>query len=402
MKDSRQAVLKAASRPADTLSRWTRAPLLFAVFLDMTGFGMVIPDVQTRLESFGARGWAIGAILSSYFLAQIAASPLWGRLSDRTGRKPILVVCGLLSAASLLVYAFAHSLPFVLFSRVLAGLAAANVVVAQAYIADAAPDEAARTKSLGRVGAVITAGLILGPAVGGWLAERGGNVLLGFVAAGASGLGALWIALAVPHVPPVRETGTAVRRLTTDLSLLREVPRLRPLFVLASAAFFALACLEGTFGRLIRLKLGYGPSEFGLIFGYESLLGVLVQSVFLGWVTARLTPPRLLAGAYVLQSVGLGLTPFAPHLAALFLLSTLYATGSGLAGPTVNALCSAATPAARQGEMFGLLQAARSFGFLLGPLLGSILFDWHAEAPYLLAGAVLLLVAVFAPRALPR
>ncbi|MBC7808215.1 MAG: MFS transporter [Akkermansiaceae bacterium] len=373
------------------------APLLFAIFLDLIGFGMVIPDVQTRLEAFGAPGWQIGLVLSSYFLFQIIASPLWGRYSDRIGRKPVLVICGILSAASLLAYAFADTVPFILASRILAGLAAANVVAAQAYLADANRDEGQRTAAMGRVGAAITAGLMLGPALGGYLSDLGGNYLLGLVAATASGLGALWIALVVPHVPPVVPLASVSRTASpfVGVSLLRDVPRLRPLLILASVAFLALACLEGTFGRLIRLKLGLGPREFGFIFGYESLLGVLGQLFLLGWITTRLRPePKTLLGfAFVLQAIGLSLTPFAPSLFALFAISTIYAIGAALTNPTINGLCSAATPKERQGEMFGLLQGARSAGFLLGPTFGGILFDWRPESPYLVAGGILLVSA---------
>lgn len=388
------------------MTRPTQLALYFAVFLDLAGFGMVIPDIQTRLEAQGASGAGIGAILSAYFLVQIVASPLWGRLSDRIGRKPVLVVCGGLSALSLLAYAFAHSPLAVLASRLLAGAAAANVVVAQAYLTDSVGGEeseraALRTMLLGRIGAATTAGLILGPAIGGWLAGTGGNLLLGLVAASASGLGALCVAAVVPAVPPQAArpnteggAGRPVRGWLPDLSLLADAPRLKPLLALAAVALFALACLEGTFGRLIRQRLGLGPQEFGLIFGYEALLAVVVQTALLRLLTARVGARALLVGAYALQAVGLALTPFAPSLGPLFGCSTFYAIGSGAAGPTVNALCAEAAPPERQGEAFGLVQAARSAGFLLGPTVGGALFDWQPEAPYLLAGVTLLIAAV--------
>jgi MFS family permease len=383
----------------DLLSR--EAPLLFAIFLDLAGFGMVIPDVQTRLESFGAGGGLIGGVLSSYFLIQVIVSPLWGRYSDRVGRKPVLVVCGLLSALSLLLYAFAHSVPLILASRLLAGFAAANTVAAQAYIADSNANEERRTEAMGRVGAAITAGLMLGPVLGGWLSSVGGNRLLGFAAAFASGLGALWIALALPHILPKPEEEKEERR--GALSLLRDAPKLRLLLGLAVISFLALACLEGTFGRLIRHNLGLGPREFGVIFSYESLLGVIVQSVILAWLTKRwhLRPRLLLGSGFTLQAIGLSLTPFAPSLMALFGCSTLYGLGAGVGNPTLNAQCSEATPKERQGEMFGLLQGARSMGFLIGPTLGGVLFDWRPESPYLIAGFVLLLGAVTACIASP-
>ncbi len=371
-------------------------PLLFAIFLDLAGFGMLLPDVQTRLEAFGARGWQIGGVFTAYFLVQMLCSPAWGQLSDRIGRKPILIVCGVLSAGSMLVYALAHGIGWVLASRILAGFGGANVVVAQAYLADAT-DEPNRAAAMGRMGAATTGGLILGPALGGWLAAQGSNVLVGGVAASASALGALWIWLSVPR-DARSESKVKPRQKFFDLSLLRDTPSLRPLFVVAALAFFVLACLEGTFGRLIRHKLGYGPKEFGLIFGYEALLNVVVQGVLLDKISHRIAPSLLLRLSYLLQGVGLALMPFMPNLFALFGASTLFAIGTACANPTLNTLCSEATPQPRQGEMFGLLQSTRSLGFLVGPLLGGVLFDWRPEVPYLLAGIVSVGVAVVAAR----
>lgn len=365
----------------------------------MVGFGMVIPDIQTRLESFGAAGWLIGSTLASYFLVQMAASPLWGRLSDRIGRKPILLFCGTLSAGSMLLYGVSNTVTLILLSRILSGIGGANVVAAQAYLADTTEGDR-RTAAMGRVGGVTTAGLVLGPGIGGALSALGGHYLLGIVAASASLIGVLWIAFGVPHVAPRADAApeNPPKRAPFDLSLLRDVPRLRPLLALAGFSFLALACLEGTFGRLIHHKLGFGPREFGLIFSYEALLGVLVQGLLLAWITRRLSISSLLRTSFALQGFGLGITPFMPNLIGLFGASTFYAFGSGLANPTLNSLCSQITPEPRQGEMFGLLQAARSMAFLLGPILGGILFDWHPEAPYLLAGAVAIVVGLLVPR----
>ncbi|MEI6432366.1 MAG: MFS transporter, partial [bacterium] len=174
--------------------------LLFAVFLDLAGFSMILPDIQTRLESFGAQGVIIGLTLSSYFLVQLVVSPWWGRASDRIGRKYVLTICGLLSAGSLFLYGAATDIWWIVASRILAGFAAANVAVAQAYIADMTLDDA-RTAGLGKLSAAITTGLLLGPALGGYLASVGGNRLLGSVAGGAALLGAVWIWLTLPTAP---------------------------------------------------------------------------------------------------------------------------------------------------------------------------------------------------------
>ena len=186
---------------------------------------MLLPDVQTRLEAFGARGWQIGGVFTAYFLVQMLCSPAWGQLSDRVGRKPILIACGVLSAGSMLAYALAHGLWWVMASRILAGFGGANVVVAQAYLADAT-DEPNRASAMGRMGAATTGGLILGPALGGWLAAQGGNVLVGGVAASASAVGALWIWLSVPRDARPQNKDKQ-RQGFFDLSLLRDTPAIR-------------------------------------------------------------------------------------------------------------------------------------------------------------------------------
>ncbi|MGV3616380.1 MAG: MFS transporter [Fimbriimonas sp.] len=382
-------------------------PLLAAVFLDLLGFGMVIADFQLRAEHLVPKGWpagpVIGALLGSTFVIQLLVSPRWGRLSDHRGRKPVVLICTLLSAAAMVVYGLADSIGWLLLSRVLAGLGSANVAVAQALISDETEGEA-RTAALGRISAAIGAGLVLGPPLGGFLATRGGNLAIGLTAGVASLLGAAWLAVVLPSVPPktVQEPG---RRPPIDLTLLRDLPRLRPLVTIAVVAWFSLATLEGTFARLINHLFGYTQKEFGLLFGYEALLGIIVSARILGWVASRVRETPLLRGAYLAQGLGLALNPLAaaiavavPPLGTLFVASTLYAAGAGLANPTVNALCSKLTPDDRQGELFGLLQGTRAVGFVLGPIVGGWMFDWNPTAPYLLAGAVCVVAAVLVPR----
>lgn len=367
------------------MSRY-EAPLLAAVFLDLLGFGMIIVDIQYRAEAMGASGLVIGALLASMFVVQIAVSARWGKLSDRLGRKPVLIVCTIISAAGMAAYALATNLWWILLARVLAGLGAANVAVAQAAISDLS-DEERRTAAMGRMGAALSAGLIVGPALAGGLSHLGLASSIGWFAAGASLLGAAAIAIAVPAgVRPETPLEAPRRTLRFDIALLRDIPDLRRLVLLSVVAWFALATLEGTFGRLIQRTLGFDQREFGLIFGYESLLGVIVPGVLLGWLALRFTDRFLLKTGYLLQGLGLILMPVAPSLAALFGASTFYGLGQGLANPTVTSLSSKLTPTDRQGELFGLLQSARSLGFVVGPIIGGQLFDLWAPGPYVLAG----------------
>lgn len=373
--------------------------LLSAIFLDLFGFGMLIPNFQFRAQELGAVPWQIGALLASTFFVQAVASPRWGGLSDQIGRKPVLIFCTLLSSLAMAAYAL-PSIWWLVGSRLLAGFGAANVAVAQAYIADLGGEN--RPSAMGRVGAAISLGLITGPWIGGQLSAAGGAPTIGLVAAACSFLGALGCMFGLPRVP----VGSVQRRapaFAIDLTLLRDVPELRRLVVIAAVAWYSLATLEGTFGLLIQRMLGYGPAQFGFLFGYESLISVFVQAVALGWIAARVSEGPLLRGGYLMQGLGLGLTPLAgvlapavPGMLSLIVASTLYALGQAIAGPTLNSLCSRLAPKERLGELFGLMQMARSLGFIVGPILGGALFSWKAASPYLLATAVCILAAFLA------
>ena len=382
-------------------------PVLIALFLDLAGFGMAFPDVQLRAEAMGASGITIGIILASLFAVQFVASPKWGILSDRIGRKPVVVACTLLSAASMIVYAFTDSLIGIFASRVIAGLAAANVVVAQAYLADTSSEEE-RAGVMGRIGAAISVGLIIGPFFGGQLVEMGGSKLLGVVAAGASILGAAVLAVGMKGMPPKEERKPGKTPIV-DFSLLREIPSLKPLFVLATVSWFALACLEGTFGRLVAYKFEFPMTELGFhfnlpqgasgtVFAVESLIAFAVQGLLYGPLAKRLSFAWLLRIGYVAQGVGLLLTPYAPGFGLILVFSSVYSLGSALSSPTINTACSNLVEESKQGELFGLLQASRSVGFLLGPMIGGALFDLRPALPYVLAGAVALAAALLVPK----
>jgi MFS family permease len=380
------------------MPRWANVVYL-ALFLDLFGFGMLIADIQFLAERLNMPGWMIGLAMGVTFVVQVPVSPLWGRLSDHTGRKPVLVVCTLLSALAMLVYGLAATPLVLIASRVIAGLGGANVAVAQAMLADVT-DESQRSTAMGRIGAAITLGLVGGPVIGGLLAVSHGSPTVGFVACVASAIGALAVLALVPRTKPTRTK----EETKTNGTLLNTHPQLRALVVLACVAWFALATLEGTFGRLIKHTLSFDQSHFGIVFGWESVVAFVVQGFLLAWIAKRANDQTLLRAGYLLQGIGLAAMPFTHHffspywLAFLLLFGTLYSFGGAVANPTVNAMCSKAAPAERQGELFGVLQGARSVGFMVGPVIGGALFDLSHNAPYLLAGAVCLLAAFLVPR----
>jgi MFS family permease len=379
--------------------------LWLAVFADLFGFGMVIADFQIRAEELVPPNWPVGAVigvvLASTFVVQTLVSPRWGAFSDRVGRKPVLLACSVLSALGMLTYGLANTVPLLLLSRVLSGLGGANVAIAQAAVTDHTLG-IERLKAMGRLTAAISAGLILGPPVGGFLGERFGHEVVGWVGGGISLLGAAAIALYFPKLP-VKPRDPTHPSHPGSLRLLREYPHLARLALVATVAWFSLAMLEGTFGRLIKRLYGFGSAEFGMLFGFESLVSVLVQALGLAWLAAKVRQDWLLRSAFVLQGIGLALNPVAvylagPALAWLFVASAVYALGAGVANPTVNTACSELVPEERHGELFGLLQGARSVGFVLGPILGGSFFDRFPPGPFYLAGGVCVAAALLIPR----
>ncbi len=366
----------------------------------MVGFGMAIPDVQLRAQGYGASGLVIGPLLTSYFVVQLIASPRWGKLSDRIGRKPVFLACTALSSLSMVIYALFPSLMGILIARILGGLAAANVVVGQAYLADMT-DEKERAGAMGRSSTALLLGLVAGPAIGGQLAATGdlypnigGSFLLGTVAASMSALACLAILLWIPWQKPIEERSPGVRTFGFDISLLRDFPSLRRILVIAVSGWFVLACLEGTFGRLIKHTLGYGQREFGWLFSYESLFAAGIGLIY-GYLSSRVSVGWLLRIGFISVAIGVALTPLAPGLLALALASSFWAFGLGLANPTINTYCSAVTPEDRQGEVFGLIQSSRSIGFIVGPSIGGVLFDLKPAVPYYFAAGVAFVAALF-------
>jgi len=389
------------------MARWRiELPLIVAIFADLFGFGMIIAGIQLRAESLVPAHWPIGtvvgALLASTFVIQILVSPHWGGLSDRIGRKPVILWCQGLSAAAMFCYAGPNDLWLLVASRLLSGFGAANVAVAQAQIADAYPAEQ-RAGPLGRLSAAMSAGLVLGPPLGGHLANLpNGHQMVGWIAGAASVVGVLLIAFLIPAGKPSQSRSPGKKLIIFDLTLLRDYPAVASYATIAAVAWFSLATLEGTFARLIKRLYGYGSGEFGIIFGYESLLAVLIPGVFLLALTNRFSSRGLLRAAYVSQGVGLALNPLGAQfpvwpMGLLLVASTLYAFGSGVANPVINGIVSELTPAERQGELFGVLQGARSIGFIFGPILGGAMFDWLPVAPYFFAGGVCLVAALLVP-----
>lgn len=373
--------------------------VFLTVFLDLVGFGIVIPLLPLYAERFGAGPVAVTWLVAVYSLMQFLFAPWWGSLSDRVGRRPVLLVGLFGSAASYLLFGLAGSLAVLFAGRALAGIMGANVGVAQAYIADVTPPEE-RAKGMGMIGAAFGLGFIFGPAIGGGLSHFGHAVPF----LGAAALACLNGLLALAFLPeshpaerrPAHPAGNGLRQRLRSLAAATANPRLRPLFAASLLATLAIAAMEATLSLWADRRWGFSPAQVAYLFAYVGVVAVLVQGGLVGRLARRLGERRLaLLGAAAL-AVGLAAIPLAASLWTLGLALAAFAFGHGTLTPALSALVSRAAPEREQGRLLGVSQSLSAAGRVLGPIAGGVAFArLGVGAPYL-AGAGLALLALAA------
>ncbi|MGE4063682.1 MAG: MFS transporter [Rhodospirillaceae bacterium] len=369
-------------------------PVLFlVVFVDLVGFGLLIPLLPFYVQRTGAGPEVITFVLGLYSLAQFIAAPMWGRLSDRLGRKPVLAVTCVGLAASYLVLAFADSLALVIASRVIGGFMAGNIAAAQAYVADVtAPD--ARAKGMGILGAAFGLGFIIGPAIGGAFAGAGvqtadyrSPALAAMVLSLAAALG---VALLLKESMP-REARTRLSSGTTWRDKLAAIRSRRALFLLAVAGFLVItgwAQFETTFALSVNALFAFGPRDIGFIFGFMGAVNVLVQGLFVGALSRRVGERRLAVASVILFILGYGLIAASPNPIVLILACTVLAAASALFNPSATSLVSQEAAPGERGAVMGAYQSATALGRVAGPAFAGTLFAAASALPYLAAAAL--------------
>lgn len=368
--------------------------IYFTIFLDLLGFGLIIPQLQYYADAFHATPAFIGLIQAIYSLMQFLFAPFWGRLSDRVGRRPILLISIAGSAFSYVLFALARDAGMIFFSRLLAGITAANLSTAQAYISDVTPVQE-RTRAMGLIGAAFGVGFILGPAVGGVLGAWGGNLAIGLAGALLAGVNWLSAFLRLPESLPAekrRQTSDGYAFPLRDLPRVLAIPHVGLLAMVLFTAIFAIANLESTFILLAKHRYGLDQRQCGYLFAYLGVMGAVVQGGLVGKLSARFGETRLLIGGYLLQAPALILIPFTPSVGWLMVALAVMAMGGGVAGPSLNGLISKLAPHDRRGEVFGVTQSLGSLARVVGPTWGGWSFGHLGmSAPYITAGMLMLI-----------
>jgi DHA1 family tetracycline resistance protein-like MFS transporter len=358
----------------------------FTVFLDLLGFGIILPFLPFFALELGASGLGLGVILTSYSLAQLAGALVLGRLSDRWGRRPVLMLSLAGAAAAMAMSGLAASLAALASARALAGLFGGSISTAQAYVADVT-SSGERARFMGFLGAAIGFGFVVGPALGVALHRLG----LGFagVAFTAAGLAAANLVLAAFLLTESKPAGAPPprRSLTEDWRAAAR-PGVREVLAATFLTTFAFVAMETTFALFGEERFGMDEKGFGLALVWVGVVMIAVQGGLIGPVTRRFGVRAAAVAGGLLMAAALGLLPWCPSLFwALAVLGGL-AAGQGLTVPTHATLISHAGGAGEQGALLGARQSFAAAARAVGPLAAGTLYDLHNASPFLTGGAL--------------
>lgn len=382
--------------------------LFLIVFIDLVGFGIVIPLLPFYGEHFQADPFTVSLMMASYSLGQFIAAPLWGRLSDNVGRRPVLIISLFGAVLSYISLGFADTLWMLFAARIFGGLMAGNISTAFAYIADITTPEN-RAKGMGMVGAAFGLGFIAGPAIGGILA--GSDPLTAdfqtpaFVAAGMSMLAlVMTFFLLKESLPPEVRAKRTLQPTQNRLKQFKDAlgrPGVGLLIALSFLATFVFAGMETTFAMWSRRQFGWGPEQNGYLFAFIGLIAAALQGGAVGRLTKRFGEGNLIVqGAFAL-ALGMALIPFSTSLEILLVAMVIVAYGFSVINPALNSLISLRTDAGNQGQMMGVARSATTMARVIGPAWAGILFaQLGKEWPYYAGTVLMLVVAVLALRSL--
>jgi MFS transporter, DHA1 family, tetracycline resistance protein len=374
------------------------AVLFLTVLIDLIGFGIVLPIVPVDAQGFGAQGMGFGALVMVFSGMQFVATAVLGRLSDRVGRRPILLATMLLNAAGYLLFAFAHSYAALFVARLVSGFASGNISAAQAYMADIT-SPAERSRGMGLIGAAFGLGFTLGPALGGIADRAFGAAAPGLFAAGLSLLNFASAYLILPE--SLREEHRATRY-SFGLTHLGEAvrrARLRPLMVVWAVAPFAFAGYTVALPLFAAARLGWGKTELALFFTVIGITAAFVQGWLFGRLARRFGERRLLISGVFGMALAIGVVPFLGTSAGVYAWTFLLALANSAFAPAVTGLVSVYADPTEQGTMLGAAQAYGALGRTLGPLaLGTVYDRLGSVTAFLGAGLCMAVAGVVATR----
>jgi len=375
------------------------ATIFLIVFVDLLGVGIILPLLPYLAETYHANPVQIGLLTATYSLFQLISSPILGRLSDKYGRRKLLLFSQVGTMAGFILLGCAKALPLIFLSRIIDGATGGNISIAQAYIADVTTKEN-RAKGMGIIGAAFGLGFIIGPAVGGLLSRISFSTPAFF----AAGISLLTILLTFFTLKESVNVEKAVQSNATALTIngFKKIIKMHPLglyiFTFLTVNLIA-SILQGNFALWTQKRFGFGPSNTGWLFAYIGIMVVIIQLKLLPLFLKRFKERKLMT--YGLFSLGIGLLLLTLAISPIWVLIPLAFTslGQGLFNPTIQALASENVNKEDYGETLGIMQSAGSLGRILGPIIGGELFmHFGPNEAFIVSGVAMILVALFVVR----
>lgn len=365
------------------------AIIWLTVFIDLVGFGIVIPLLPFYAVQFGAHGLKYGTLIGAFSLMQFLATALLGRLSDRVGRRPILLTTMVLNAVGYLLFAFAPTYGVLLLARLVSGFAGGNISAAQAYVADiTTPGE--RSKGMGLIGMAFGLGMIFGPAIGGY-GQLIGHAAPGLIAAGLSLLNLVSAYFILPE--SLRDEHRAVRSFWPFGHMADALahPELRPLMLVWAIAPFAFAGYTVALPLWAASTLGWHETDLGRFFVLVGLVAAFVQGGLFRVLTRHVSDRTLLIAGMFGMALAIGVVPFLAHNASVYAWTVVLAFSNSIMSPAATGLVSTFAAVNEQGTVLGVAQSLGALGRFSGPeAIGAVYDGASPLAAFLVAGGVML------------
>jgi DHA1 family tetracycline resistance protein-like MFS transporter len=363
--------------------------VVLIVLVDLLGFSVVMPLLAPFAKHYGFREWQIGLLFSAYPMCQLVAGPILGRLSDRYGRRPLLIFSQAGTAISFLILGLSRTFWVMLLARMLDGASGGNILVAQAYVADVTRPED-RARGMGLIGMAFGLGFVLGPLLGGLLlrlplADDWRLRLPFLVAAAFSTIAWLLVLTRLPESSPRDATARQAARVVSwrGVADVIGLPAVGSLVSVGFLAVLGFAAFEGTFALYLGGRFGWDPGSAAFAFAAMGFLGAMVQGGLIRRLVPRFGEPRLIVAGIILAASGFAGLAMAGGLLTLILSMVLLAVGQGLTSPSTSGLLSRVTPENEQGAVFGTLSSAQTLARMISYSIANVLLGRvSTAAPY--------------------
>lgn len=369
--------------------------LLLVVFIDMVGFGIVFPILPLLIEKTGGNTLLVGVVISVFSLFQFLFSPIIGRLSDKYGRRPMLIITSLINAASYLLIFFYQSLLLILIARIIAGIGSANISVAQAYIADTSKAHE-RTKRMALIGAAFGLGFIFGPLLGGIVSESFGINFPFLIPAVLSFINAVLIFIILPESNKILQKHIKIEFF--NFKVTREILRPKNMAFLLFLFFFinlALALIIGIFPIFSQQRFGWNEAQNGYYFGLIGLASFITQIYLIRLLLKKWHETQIIRMALLVFGVAIMLIGLSPVGLLTFFIGPFTSFSFSLLNVNVQSLISLESKPDEQGVVLGITQSFGSLARVFGPLIGGAIAVFDIGMPYVISGILTLLILFF-------